>query len=268
MTTIVAFVAEAVAPVRDRSRVEQSLKFEDNIGLVHLQAKVGHRMCAAAGLDVDYDDVFQEASLAFVLAARGFNPDLDIKFSAYFTKAAFSAFRKMIGLQTGVKNLNEGQRAEIMDRRETNKKRGQKGLKPLPDMQYGIRPVSFADLSVEESEGDPWIENVAGESQTPEEIIEARQEWQQATANLTPLAQLVVDWLRSPPPELVRELDCQEAYADAVKACGLRSPRGSREGLSIDTVGKFLKLIAPTVTGEELFLVKRELMEVVNKLGD
>lgn len=260
-----SFVTEAVAP---RERVEQSLKFEDNVGLVHLQAKIGHRMCAASGMNIDYQDVFQEASLAFLLAAEGFDPDHGVTFSAYYTKAAFSAFRKFIGVMTGVKNLNEDQRGEIIDRRAENKRRGLAGEKPLPDMSYGIRPMQFSELGYEEGDGDPFVETLQSETASPEDIVSARQQWERATAQLSPLAQLVVDWLRDPPPELVRELQCQVAQANEYKARGVRTPKGLRErGLDVDAVSAFVRLLAPNVRHEELVLVKKELMDVVKELG-
>jgi hypothetical protein len=244
------------------SSTPNSLRFEDNIGLVHLQTKVGHSWAARAGARMEYDDVFQEASLAFLLAVEGFNPDAGVKFSAYYTKVAFSCFKKMVGRETGVKNLSMTQRSEVADRKALNSKRASEGLPQLEDMNYGVRPVSFSELGYED--GDPFEDTIASETHTPEDLVAHRQVLEQATAKLSPLTQLVVEWLQNPPEELLAELRAQEAH---VEECSMRGIRvRNKADLNVNNISRFIELAGGKVTAYDLALVKHELKELTEAL--
>lgn len=243
------------------------INYEENIGLVHTQAKFGFKWAQGAGLSMDYEDMFQEASEAFLLAANGYKPETGLKFSTYYTKAAFSQFRKTIGVMTGVKNLNDDQRAEIAARKEENKKRAAAAMAPLLDCNYGLNPMAFSHMGVEgEEDGHPFEESLESEVASPEEILEFKQTWERATANLSPLAQLIVEWLRNPPPELLKELNCQMVHADRRNLHGLRA-YGLRDGLTIANIGKFLKLVS-NVSDGELTLAKAELEELTKRIEE
>jgi hypothetical protein len=238
-------------------------RFEDHVGLVHLQAKQGFKWAHGAGSGLDYEDMFQVASAAFCIAAEGFNPDAGHKFSTYYSQVAFTEFRKEIGVMTGVKNLNEGQRAEILARKEENKTLRSQGKAEKPEMNYGLAPMHFSAMTVpgDDESGTPFEATLASDSMTPEEQVEARQMWEQATANLSPLASLMVEWLRDPPDELLVELDAQRAHADQCNAIGKRT-YGLRDGITIAAIGRFLQMIGD-VTKRELMLAEAELMKVV-----
>jgi hypothetical protein len=245
----------------------KALRYEEHIGLIHLQAKKGFKWAHGAGSGLEYEDMFQVASAAFCIAAEGFNPDSGHKFSTYYTQVAFSEFRKEIGIMTGVKNLNDGQREEIAARKEENKSRRAAGLPELPEMNYGLAPVSFGAMTAPGEDGElatPFEATLADESMSPEEQLERRQIWDQATANLSPLARLIVDWLRDPPDELMREIEAQRVYADRCTAAGKRA-HGLRDGLTIAAVCKFLELIGD-VKRRELLLAEKELMDVVKAI--
>jgi len=241
------------------------IDFKDNIGLVHTQAKFGYKWAQGAGLSLDYEDMFQEASLAFVLAVEGYDPDSGLKFSTYYTKAAFSQFRKAIGVMSGVKNLNDTQRAEIERRKSENKRRAAAAEPPLDDCNYGLRPVMFSHIGSSDEEGSAFEESIDSEVMSPEQILEFKQLWQQATADLSPLAALIVEWLRDPPPELMRELHCQMLHADHLNEIGGRA-YGLRNGLTVNNVGKFLQLVSD-VKEEELLTVKAELDKLTRRIG-
>ena len=240
----------------------EKISFKDNVGLVHNQAKQGFKWAQGAGLALDYDDMFQEASLAFVLAAETYDPESGFKFSAYYTKAAFSQFRKTIGVMSGVKNLNTLQRNEIAARKALNKERLAQALPELPNCNYGLRPLYFSHMT--DTDGgehrDSFESGLMSECQSPEEILEHKQEWEKATDKLSPLAQLVVGWLRNPPPALLKELAGQMAHADELNEHGIRV-YGLRDGLSIQNIGKFLQMISNVPEGE-LMLVKAELLQL------
>lgn len=241
-------------------------RFEDHIGLIHLQAKFGLRWAGGAGVQMEYDDMYQEASLAFIAASAGFNPDAGVKFSAYYTKVAFSQFRKTIGAMTGLKKLNDTQRAEIAERRAENKRRGAAALAPLPDINYGIRATPFSAMGAEgDDEFSPYEGTLESLSRSPEELLEAKQELQQATAKLSPLAQLVVEWLKSPPPELLKELAKSAAYASYSQASGAEL-RQLQDGLTINSIGKFLRMVDVNLRQEDTMQVRAELMNVVKQL--
>lgn len=240
-------------------------QFAENQGLVHLQAKIGLKMAAAAGLAcLDYEDMFQEASISFVIAAKGFDESAGIKFSAYYTKVCFSQFRRTIGVMTGVKNLNPDQRTEIAERKETNKKRAATGKSLLPDIDYKVTTVSFTPSNDEDA--DTLQDRLVSECPTPEQILEHKQELAAARAKLSPLAQLVVDWLQDPPPELVAELNKQLAHADICTEQRVRVV-GLRHGLTVDNIGKFINMVGQgSVTDDDLVRVKTELRVMAQDL--
>lgn len=244
------------------------ISFEENIGLVHTQAKLGFKWAQGAGLSMDYEDMFQEASEAFLLAAAGYKPESGLAFSTYYTKAAFSQFRKTIGVMTGVKNLNPTQREEIAARKAENARRRAAAEPELPECNYGLAPVMFSHLAVgvDDDEHRSFEDTLESESQTPEELLEFKQLMDEATANLSPLAALILEWLRDPPPELLRELRCQMAHAEERNAHGLRA-YGLRDGLTIANIGKFIKLVS-NVTDSELALAKAELEQLSKRIEE
>lgn len=246
--------------------MQRALKIEENIGLVHLMAKRGYKWADGAGSGLSYEDMFQVASLAFWTASQGFNPENGNGFSAYYSMVAYSEFRKEIGIMTGVKNLNPAQRAEIEERKVENQRRREAGQAQLPEMNYGLAPTHFGDIGAGNEDGDftPFEDTIASDIRTPEEIVEFKQEWDRATANLSPLATLVIDWLRDPPAALQREVAHLAAHADIVTATGRRA-HGMRDGINIKAVLNFLKLVGD-VTAEELMMVEAELSGVVDKL--
>jgi hypothetical protein len=240
-------------------------RFEDHQGIIHMQAKFGLKWATMNGLAMEYEDMYQEACLAFVQAAQGYDPDTGLKFSAYFTKVAFSQFRKTIGIMTGVKNLNSDQRSAIAERKQENKRRAAAGEQQLEECKWGIRPSYFSHIA-KFDDGDPFEESIDSGCMSPEQLLEAKQEVERVTANLSPLAQLVVEWLRDPPPELMRELNGQMAFADRCVEVGTRGPQGLRKGLCVENVGKFLQMVGAPVSKSELALVEQELRDMVKAL--
>jgi len=237
------------------------IRFEDHKGIVHMQAKFGLRWAHGVGLAMDYDDMFQEASVAFVQAAAGFDPDKGIKFSAYFTMAAFSQFRKTIGVMSGVKNLNRHQRQEITDRKEENKTLTAAGLQSRPDYNYGLKPMRFSELTLMGEEGGESFEaRIASDEPTPEEILEEAQERQVALRRLSPLSQLVVEWLQDPPEALLKELMGQASH-DVLGTNEV--PCGG--DVTVQSIGRFLKLISDDLSDADIVKVDSELTSIRRK---
>lgn len=246
-----------------------NLRIEDNMGLVHMQAKVGERMGQINGVHLEYQDWVQEACIAYLKAVEGYDPATGFKFSAYFTKAAFSHFRKVIGRMTGVKSLNGNQRDEIAERNEENNRRRAAGEADLPNIQYGIRPMNFGDLRLFRDEEDqaPFEEALPSDMLSPEQQLEMAQEVDDAVAKLSPLAQLVVEWLRDPPPELIREVNATAAHADLCTEQGITAAKNSRKGLTIDAIGSFLQVAGVPKVATQMSTVKRELDELSARLN-
>lgn len=241
-------------------------RFEDHYGLIHMQALSGMKWAQGAGAGgvLGYEDMFQVASLAFHLAAAGYNPDSGYKFSAYFTKVAFSEIRKEIGIITGVKNLNEEQRAEIAARKEENQRRRAAGERELPDVNYGLAPVLFSDIAFESEGGESFEATLSASAATPEEQIEQTDLWAKEEAALSPLARIIVDMLREPPEQLLQEIAAKRAYADECTAYGKRA-YGLRDGITLAAVCDFLALVGD-LTKRELTLAQGELMRAVDRI--
>ena len=243
-----------------------ALRYEDNIGLVHLQAKYGYRWAQSQGSGLSYEDMFQTASIAFCIAAKGFRPETGLKFSSYYTQVALSEFRKEIGSMTGVKTLSPNMRAAIAERKEENSRRRANAQPELPAMSFGVVPISFTDMTrqVEKDTSITFESSIASTSMTPEEAMEAKQEWEQISCTLSPLARLIVDWLRDPPEQLLFEVEARKAHADECKAKGKRAV-GLRHGITVDAVANFLLALGDVTLGEVTMAVT-ELMNTAQRM--
>lgn len=245
----------------DKSEVTNTLKFQDNVGLVHFQTKFGMKWANKCGANLDYDDLFQEASVAFCVAANGFNPESGVKFSAYYSQVAFSHFRNAISKALGTaRNLTDKQRAQVKARREENELLRASGKPTLPDMFYGIATTSFGEMNSAFEDGEGFEQNVASDAETPEEIVEFRQEVEFALGKLSPLARMMVEWLKEPPPELVEEVKKCHAYAEATNTNAILE-----DETSLKTVAKFLQMVTG-VSGREVANIKREIMGILNTI--
>jgi RNA polymerase sigma factor (sigma-70 family) len=244
----------------------EALDYEANLGLVHFHAKRGFAWAQAAGVSLTYEDMFQEASLAFVNAARGFNPDAGVQFSAYFSRAAHTQFVKAVGRFTGVKRLNDDMKAEIAEREAENARRRAQAQKELPSVNYSLAVTSFEDMGrgYDDEEAPSFVDALDSGVQSPEEIVETRQLMERALADLSPLAALILDWLRDPPDELVAELESQRAHALIAEEAGVRT-RAMKDGLSLANVKKFL-LLTGEVTERELIMADAELRRAVAQI--
>lgn len=72
------------------------IAFRDYERLLHKIANEGHRKLAASGVRMERDDLFQELSLVFVQAQRGFNPNKGFKFSTYLSMACHNRITRLI----------------------------------------------------------------------------------------------------------------------------------------------------------------------------
>jgi RNA polymerase sigma factor (sigma-70 family) len=248
--------------------MNESLDYQANIGLVHFHAKRGFARAQQAGVPLTYEDMFQEASLAFVLSQRGFDPEAGVKFSAYFTRAAHTQFTKAIGKFTGIKRLNDTMKEEIAERDTENARRRARAEKELPSMRYDVVASNFSDIVAhrESDDGESFEQSLMADCQSPEEIVETKQLMEQAMADLSPLASLILDWLRDPPEAMLAELESQRAHAAVAEEAGV-SVRGLDDGISLKNVRKFLTLMGE-VTERELVLAEAELRRAVKQIEE
>lgn len=235
-----------------------ALDFQSNIGLVHVVARKCYGWTKALGISLDYDDVFQEVSLAYVTAQRGYNPDLGIKFSAYLTRAALNQVRKTIGAMTGLKRLNDKDREALRRIKEENEHAVACGEKTVPSYM-GLSVVYIEDLGSDEMENP--LDMFASQDATPEEKVIAEKEWEYVRKNLSPLAQMMADMLSNPPKLLLDEIEAQNAYLDLALEKG-EIRRARRPSLSLKSIAEFIHL-GGSVRREKLLLAENELLKAV-----
>lgn len=93
----------------------RSIKFEDHQALIHRDARrYYNRILGARIMGIDYDDVFGELCLAFVPAARGYDPESQWTFTAYlgicmrnhFNKLAKKLMLEQYGTERQVEGVN------------------------------------------------------------------------------------------------------------------------------------------------------------------
>lgn len=71
-----------------------SLECEDHFGLIHKFAKGGFARLSGAGVDIDYEDIFQEMCVIAVKAKTTFNPEFGNGFSAYLGRIMINNFNQ------------------------------------------------------------------------------------------------------------------------------------------------------------------------------
>ncbi|MDR9847126.1 sigma factor [Herbaspirillum huttiense] len=247
----------------------QSLEFKDNVGLVHFQAKRGFAWAQKAGTGLDYEDMFQEASIAFLAAADGYKEESGVKFSAYYTMVARSYFQKAVGRMTGVKTMNEKEKDMIKARHEENDLRASQGLPRLPEINLNPAAIPFSELGGEPGAGEadftPFESTIMSDCLSPEEQLELREQAALAIKNLSPLAKLIVEWLADPPDFLLQELRAQAAHAEVCRAAGARAKK--TDGVTIDAIVKILKSIGD-VPEEMLIPATAELAKAAERFEE
>jgi Sigma-70 region 2 len=71
-----------------------STRFQDHEGLMHQWARKFHARLMAARLNIEFDDVMGELSLAYTKAMQGFDADRGYTFTAYLGTACHNHFNK------------------------------------------------------------------------------------------------------------------------------------------------------------------------------
>lgn len=240
--------------------MSNSLEYKDNIGLVHVVARRYYGWTMALGVSMDYEDVFQEVSLAYVTAQRSYNPDSGYKFSAYFTRAAQNQIRKSLGILTGAKRLNEDEKAALVELTKENKDRLAQGMEEK-STYIGLSVCSLEALS-DESGTNP-LDAIASLGKDPEQLASEAQEWEHSLARLSPLANVLAELLKEPPAELLSELESQFEYAKMIAL--KESGRAIKPYVTLRAVTDFVAIISDC-RREDLTVAEAELLQAASRL--
>jgi len=165
--------------------------YKANVGLVHAVSRKGHLRLVKAGVGVEYDDVFQEMSVVFLKAYKGFDATKGFKFSTYYFMAAYN-------------KLNTWAQKMIEER-----------------LEHGV--VSIQELN-HTDDGENSLEDVLMvDHTTPEAQYRVTEFLNHINENLTPLASLILAWVLQPPRQVMTEIRKAEANARFGRSLGYNS---------------------------------------------
>lgn len=165
--------------------------FEQNKGLLHKFTKMGFGRLQGAGVEIEYEDVFQEMTVSFIKAHRTFDSSKGFSFSAYFGRSCMNNFNKWAA------NLCREQR--------------ELGLIRATDMNFG----EFEDKG---DVLDYFYED--GEQQSPEDMMIAIEEVRQRVGSLSLDAKRMVLHLIAPTQSMRDVFDEEVADAHEMRAQG------------------------------------------------
>lgn len=141
--------------------------FEAHKGLLHKMARKGYGRLMDLNMVIDYEDVFQEMSLAYVKAAQKYDATKGITFGAYLGRAVWNEFNRFVEREQG---------------------------------------ENFASLdSFEKGEDDDLdvYSAVPSNCLTPEQLIELKQEAQYKNKRSGKLTKYLISQLLNPSPKIV-----------------------------------------------------------------
>lgn len=198
--------------------------YKDNVGLVHTVAKKGWARLQAVGVSMDYDDVFQEVTIAFLKAYESFDETKGFKFSTLFFTCAYN-------------RLNGWVQDLIAER-----------------VAHGVR--SIEELNSGDGESLSLEDVIMADSNTPEAEYAAKQFLEHLDRRLSSVAKLIIEWIIQPPQELVEELRAAQAKADYGRELGLATRCFMQ--ISPRTVATFVVMVSD-VTESQAAAALREL---------
>jgi hypothetical protein len=167
-----------------------STRFEDHTGMLHKLAKRGWGRLLEAGVTLPYEDVFQFMCESFVMCQSKYDPSTGFSFGAYYGRSCWNNFNKWAERQ--------------IDEKHTL------GMVSVEELTGGVGEdagdaLEFCDFGQEEDDAHD----------SPEEILEARQESHRAARALSPTAKRVVALLVHHTQELL-------AFVEAHNARGMK----------------------------------------------
>ena len=168
-----------------------------------------HRRYQMAGRHMDFDDIYQEAALAFVRATRTFDPSLGYKFITYCGAAVASALAN---------------------------------YKTRLDKQLVGSTVSIDALLGPDEDG---YEILPGYDSSPLDTLILQADLAETLNSLGPLGAQMIEWMVSPPPEIEAELEAYRWKRNEMSRRGLRRNSAS---IDMDTrflMGELLPKLLP-----------------------
>ncbi len=235
--------------------------YKENIGLIHLITRKCLGWVMALGVQLDYEDVFQEVSLAFVTASRQYDASTGIKFSAYLTRAAYNQIRKTVGVLTGAKRLNDKEKQLLARLTDENKELVAAG-RETKSTYFGLSVVSIEDMAGEDDQNP--IDMFAAAGKNPEVIASETQEWENALSQLSPVALLLAEMLKEPPAVLLSELQSQFEF-EKIAVEKKQMAKATRPFITLEAVSGFVAKISD-LTPAELLKAQAELISAAAKI--
>ena len=220
--------------------------YKENIGLIHLITRKCMGWVMALGVQLDYEDVMQEVSLAFVTASRQYDPSTGIKFSAYLTRAAYNQIRKTVGVMTGAKRLNDTEKQLLARLQDENKELVAAG-RETKSTYFGLAVVAIEDMVSEENPNP--VDMFAAVGKSPELIASETQEWENALSQLSPMANVLAGLLKEPPAALLSELQSQYEH-EKIAVEMKRATKATKPYLTLRAVSGFVAKISDTPSAD------------------
>lgn len=168
-----------------------STDYNDHMGLLHTFARKGWSRLIASQISVDYEDVVQELSVAFVKAINSYDPSKGYSFTAYAGRAMWNEFNRY-----AKKQINEA-------------------------TELGTLSIQALDARSDTDEGGDLYEVFDSGAPTPEEQLERKQEIIGNLRKLSPTAKFLVSQMMSPSPELEAALEESNRKVRAGEISGL-----------------------------------------------
>lgn len=198
-----------------------SIEFKDYELLAHKITRRLHGHVQKFGLNMQYEDVFQDVSLGYCEALASYNPQKGFAFSTYFFRTARNNFYKA----------------------------HQKAFK-----QHELcRTISLDDKADEDS--NSYHEVVASQQfESAEVTLERESDFEKRIKRFSPLAQVIVRQIRNPSPSVVEAFRARTMFMEHSKNVGEKAK--SYRSLSINVVCSALGL-----DRQQALTIKREIQK-------
>lgn len=196
--------------------MQQQPQWKDYERFIIKLSWASYRRFSGSRVPVDYDDVLQEASMAFVKASKGFDPERGFKFITYLGAAIASRLAN---------------------------------FKHSMDRQLVGKTISFDSMAGDEEGGDIY-EVMPSREPTPLETILLEKQFAETMSSLGPLGQQMIDWIMNPPEEIQEEL---VGYLWKVTEMQRRGSRQNLCHIDVDVqflFGELLPRLIPNRPGE------------------
>lgn len=177
----------------ERDRVNEAVEtalFAKHQGLLHKFSRAGYARLCKAGVEIEYEDVYQHHAASFHMAYRKYDPTMGVGFPAYFGQACRNNFNKW---------------AERLIREQ---------------MSLGL--LRFSDMRGEKDGDDPgeYLESDGDIAPSPEDRLDHKQQMEHNLRRLSREAKLVVLHLIQPSDDLRTSFDREVREALALREQG------------------------------------------------